>query len=235
MKKILLVFTIFFTLAFSACQSTQNPSNGGDIPQLYIYDYQEYYDYVNFGTIPKRMECWFNSETYPEVSSPPNYFIPYETFSILGTFKAFCYLSDIRLGDYSCYIYAFRDDNGFEYTLCIDHKEKDSSKAVAVLSDAQADTITDLRISPKPQTNHVQIRNITYNYLTNGKLLSLKWNENGTTFTLASDPADEFDNYSGFFGEYPMDGKDTFVKQLLTAPRTPAEIQQMCSGKLEKE
>ena len=239
MKKILLVFTIFFTLAVSACQSTQNPSsqstqnpsNGGDIPQLTIWDYQEYRDYVSAGIIPKRWENSFTREY-----APPDYFIPYETLSALGAFRGFVYLSDIRLGDYSSYFYTFRDENGFEYSLYIDHNKKDTEKATAILSDAQADTITDLRTSPKSQVNHVQIKDITYNYWApNNGLGSLVWSQNNVTFILASSYASEYDNYSGFFSEYPMDGKDTFVKQLLTAPRTPAEIQQMYSSKLEKE
>ena len=244
MNKILLAFTIFFTLAVSACQSTQNPSsqsaqntrNGSEIPLLTIGNYQEYCDYVNSGTIPKRMEFWFNPQTYPEVSSLPDCFIPYEKFSMLGEFKLFVFSSEIRVGDFSSYSYAFRDDNGFEYSLYIDHNKKNTTEATTILSDTQANTITDLRTSPKSQASRVQIKNITYDYLpTTSGLHSLSWTENGITFTLVSDPATKYDNYSGFFSEYPMDGKDTFIKQLLTAPRTPAEIQQMCSSKLEKE
>ena len=136
MKKILLVFTIFFTLAVSACQSTQNPSsqstqnpsNGGEIPLLTIGNYQEYCDYVNSGTIPKRMEFWFNPQTYPKVSSLPDCFIPYEKFSMLGEFKLFVFSSEIRVGDFSSYSYTFRDDNGFEYSLYIDHNKKTRQK-----------------------------------------------------------------------------------------------------------
>lgn len=233
MKKILLVFTILFILTATACQhQTDISSDSLKRAGLFFTNYEDYVNFITSGKVPDSQK-----KAVSDLSSFPDDFISYEKISMMGKFKHLIFLCPTYVGDYSSYMYTFTDENGFEYSLYIDHNKKDTVKATAVLSDAQASAITDLRISPKSQASHVhvQIKNITYNYLPDGKLLSLKWTENGTTFTLSSDPATEFDNYSGFFGDYPTDGKDTFVKQLLTAPRTPAEIQQMCSSKLEKE
>ena len=232
MKKILLVFTILFILAATACQHQTDMSAGLlKRPGLFFNNYEDYVSFITSGKLPSSQK-----DAVSDLSSFPDDFILYEKISMMGKFQALLFLCPTYMGDYSAYMYRLIDENGFEYSLYIDHNKKDTEKATAILSDAQADTITDLRTSPKSQVNHVQIKDITYQYWApNNGLGSLVWSQNDITFTLASSYASEYDNYSGYFSEYPMDGKDTFIKQLLTTPRTPAEIQQMCSSKLEKE
>ena len=253
MKKILLLFTILFALTASACQSDsyQHPSSspehilskpeGNNVPLLGFSNYEAYKNFVDYGISP-----YGESSYFPKTFQPlPSDFIPYEKLSALGEFEVLVFLCEARQGDYSRYFYSFRDENGFKYGLEIYHDGgisynttlKDREQDVTVISNAHANNITDLRTIQKSQTDRiqfVQIKNITYCYLPSGKLMNISWAENGISFGLSSTAATEYEP-SGYFSEYPMDGKNTFIKQLLTAPRTPAEIQQMCSSTLEKE
>ncbi len=136
--------------------------------------------------------------------------------SYLGEFIDVIFLTDIEgEGDYSQYMYRFKDATYFVSTLYVYHEDRKPVKIDRL--DYDITQLSDLRTLPEPNdgAEYTELGMFRYTY-TNGKLTSIKWEYNDIQYVLDAN----LYNYD------VSKNRDSFIENLLS-PDTVAEAQAM--------
>lgn len=143
--------------------------------------------------------------------------ITYDEIAYIGNFKDVIFLTDIvQSGDYSQYMYTLQS-NELEFSLYVYHEKRDLVDTPTLRYDVtQLSDLRQLPESVEDKHGHTELGMFLYTYVSNGNLLSIKWNYNGIHYVL-----------SGDFVDYNISrAPDAFITKLLS-PTTIAEAEAM--------
>jgi hypothetical protein len=165
----------------------------GEYAQLYYYDYAEYLHFLDTAKLPED-------------------FVSYEEISMLGKFDGFVCLDGTKVEKGSSLFYSFKTDNGWECNVYVYHEERES-----LLSPLLEEVLNkeDLRTLREERKGYFMIDGMTYGY-TKGKLISVKWEDEGIIFVLYSSYLSECPESHPAFGLFSADTAKATAESVYT-------------------
>ena len=147
----------------------------------------------------------------PDRSSP--YYIYASALRCLGEFERY-YYAPFKSGP-NRYYYFLTDDNGAQIKVEV-HLNRQTipylEESTPYLETLPQGTANMCAIKTDTRKADYDRNGLLYSYTNNGELSSVKWIDNNVCFTL-----------SGDLDKYPMDGKDTLVKGMLSVSEQEAQ------------
>ena len=138
-------------------------------------------------------------DEYAALESTPRVFVHPKALSIVGEFDGSLYFPPDD--SYYHYNYHLIDENQFGFTFKVSHYvEKEVDKILEPVG-----KMDNMLLSGGTESGWILQNGIKYLYAA-GKLLSMHWYVDGIEFTVVLPE----------IGNYPMDGENTFIKQLLS-------------------
>lgn len=180
----------------SNCESTNSEVSRED-PMgehaLYYYDYAEYLHFLDTAKLPED-------------------FVSYEEISMLGEFDGFVCLDGTKVEKGSSLFYSFKTDDGWECNVYVYHEERES-----LLSPLLEEVLNkeDLRTLREERKGYFMIDGMTYGYA-KGKLISVKWEDEGIIFVLYSSYLSECPESHPVFGLFSADTAKATAESVYT-------------------
>ena len=165
----------------------------GEHAQLHYYDYAEYLHFLDTAKLPED-------------------FVSYEEISMLGKFDGFVCLDGTKVEKGSSLFYSFKTDNSWECSVYVYHEERES-----LLSPLLEEVLNkeDLRTLREERKGYFIIDGMTYGY-TKGKLISVKWEDEGIIFVLYSSYLSECPESHPAFGLFSADTAKATAESVYT-------------------
>lgn len=145
--------------------------------------------------------------------------IPYDLLQEIGTFQGITFLSNVKAGDYSHYMYKLRDASGYTLYLYVKtgNVQEDNRKE---LKEEQINPQNLRMLKDKSDGTYVY-EGYEYHYI-NGELLSIRWGNEVFSFVLTGEP---------MLSDYPINETTTlsFLLSTNTVSATKTLLQTICS------
>lgn len=147
----------------------------GEIPLLTIEDIDMYNKFISQTDLPEN-------------------FVYYNDIKEFGEFDTLVFLCDIRRGEYTEYMYDFRDENAGRFSLFVKSEPPKKFELTSqVITNVNR---SDMRTLDSEQSGTYTHENIDYVFI-KGKLLSIEWKSGGLYYTISS-IGDLNDDIGGF-------------------------------------
>lgn len=197
-------FMIVFSVIFASTRTIDNhlggentgvdvtsqvdPSGGsGERPLKAIESYREYEKFVK--------DVHLNSKI-----------VTYEQVKVIGDFRSFVVLSDAQRGDYSDFLYCFRDRTNSAVILELYVTDLNVRTPPNYHEEISFDgSYDDMRKLSTDQSGYVIVDGVEYHYIL-GELQSIEWEKDHWRFALTG---------NSMLGDYPAEGNE-FIKDLLS-------------------